>query len=212
MCAAAVHSITSKCCATIRPFTAKVFFPQQTTRGRFKVHIELGWGERSGATPWDVDLRFVGGAVCSVEPRFRGAGPTDNPSDGDFSCSNWQQYDDNHVRFHTRTRQNASLHTPSTEGMALEIEGDSATQILALIDGQEIALPLAELMTGSRTYYLGGFVSPAICFHRAVPQTEYTHRFAFLHRSEANAREWYTVRVRQRNDQWAWSSPIWVEC
>jgi len=74
---------------------------------------------------------------------------------------------------------------------------------------------LAELFTGSRTFYLGGFVSPAICFHQAVPRAAYTHRFGFLHRdlrhSQAVPRDWYYVRVRQRNNQWAWSSPIWVE-
>ena len=187
-------------------------FPPLMTHGCYKVHVELGWGERPGATSWDVDLRISDGVVRGVEPRFRGYGPTDNPDSSDFSYSNWQQIDDNYVWFHTQTRQNTSLHTPGTEGVALEIEGNEATQIQALINGQKITLPLAELMTGSRTFYLGGFVSPAICFHRAVPQTEYAHRFSFLHCSEASAREWYTVRVRQRNDQWAWSSPIWVEC
>jgi hypothetical protein len=187
-------------------------FPQQAASGVYKLHIEVGWGERSGATPWDVDLRVTGGKVIAVEPRFRGYGPTDNPSNGDFAYSDWQQNGDNHVRFHTRTRQNPSLHTPGTEGLALEVEGDGGTQLLAVIDEQEIALPLGELMTGSRTFYLGGFVSPAICFHRAVPQTEYTHRFAFMHHgASSTGRDWYTVRVRQRNDQWAWSSPIWVE-
>jgi hypothetical protein len=141
-------------------------FPQQAASGVYKLHIEVGWGERSGATPWDVDLRVTGGKVIAVEPRFRGYGPTDNPSNGDFAYSDWQQNGDNHVRFHTRTRQNPSLHTPGTEGLALEVEGDGGTQLLAVIDEQEIALPLGELMTGSRTFYLGGFVSPAICFHR----------------------------------------------
>jgi hypothetical protein len=186
-------------------------FPQRMAHGRFRLHIELGWGERAETTTWDVDLRVAGGVVHTVEPRFRGYGPTDDPEENNFACSNWQQIDDGHVRFHTCTRQNPSLHTPGTEGLSLELEGGQETTLQAVVNGQEIAVPLAELMTGARTWYLGGFVSPAICFHRAVPQTESAHRFAFLHRRDATAREWYTVRVRQRNDQWAWSSPIWVE-
>lgn len=187
-------------------------FAQPTEHGVYKLYIEVGWGERAGATTWDVDLRVTGGAVRGVEPRFRGYGPTDDPTDHDYASSHWQQFDAGHVRFQTRTRQNPSLHTPGTEGLALEVEGDAATQLHAVFDGQQIVLSLGELMTGARTFYLGGFVSPAICFHRAAPQTEYRHRFAFLHRHAATQRDWYTVRVRQRNDQWAWSSPIWVEC
>ena len=186
-------------------------FPQKVTRGRFKLHIEVGWGERVGATPWDVELQFTGAVICAVEPRFRGHGPTDNPSNGDFAYSDWQQFDGQRVHFHTRTRQNPSLHTPSTEGLALELEGDADAVLRAVVDGQVFSLTLAELLNGSRTFYLGGFVSPAICFHRAVPQVEYMHGCAFLDQRAADGRDWYTVRVRQRNDQWAWSSPIWVE-
>ncbi|MCI0476464.1 MAG: DUF3604 domain-containing protein [Anaerolineales bacterium] len=186
-------------------------FPMITARAPFKLHIELGWGERQEPTVWDVDLQVIGGVVRSVEPRFRGYGPTATPTDDDFASSDWQQMDDRHVRFHTRTRQNPSLHTTATEGLALEIDGDIGTQVLATFNGQQVTLALSELMIGSRTFYLGGFVSPAICFHRAVPRAEYTHRFAFLDRSDARERDWYYVRVRQRNDQWAWSSPIWVE-
>ena len=81
----------------------------------------------------------------------------------------------------------------------------------AEINGKQHELCLGELLTGTRTYYLGGFVSPAVCFHRAVPRSEYHRRFAFNHQGRGRSRDWYHVRVRQRNDQWAWSSPIWVE-
>lgn len=186
-------------------------FPNAHARGAFKVYVELGWGERPEPTTWDVDLRVSNGIVRSVEPRLRGYTPTATPTDNDFAPSTWQQLDAHHVRLRTRTRQNPSLRTPATEGLALEIEGDARTQILATLNGQAVALPLGELMTGSRTFYLGGFVSPAACFHRAVPEAEYAQRLAFLHRADARTRDWYYVRVRQRNDQWAWCSPIWVE-
>lgn len=186
-------------------------FPVQAGDGRFKLYIEAGWGERAAATAWDVDLQVTGGEICAVEPRFRGYGPTDDPAEDNFAGSDWQQIDSRHVRFQTSTLRNPSLHTPGTEGLSLEIEGTAATTIRAVANGQEMELSLAELFSGSRTFYLGGFVSPAICFHRATPCAEYTHRFAFLHRNAGERRDWYTVRVRQRNDQWAWSSPIWVE-
>ncbi|MEI2421986.1 hypothetical protein V6O07_17040, partial [Arthrospira platensis SPKY2] len=57
----------------------------------------------------------------------------------------------------------------------------------------------------------GGFVSPAVCFHQAVPELAYTCRFTLPHEHLSTQRDWYHVRVRQRNDQWAWSSPVLVE-
>ena len=107
--------------------------------------------------------------------------------------------------------QSTSLHTAATEGLSLEIEGTAETVIVATINGKKEQLKLDDLMTGSRTFYTGGFVSPAICFHQAVPQREYVHRFALTHHSQTAQRDWYYVRVRQRNNQWAWSSPIWVD-
>lgn len=186
-------------------------FPQVTRQGVFKVYVELGWGESPEATSWNVDLQIKNGSLRQIEPRFRGYGPTDTPTDGDFATTHWQQLGANHVEFRTGTRPNPSLHTAATEGMSLEIEGNADTCLLASINGKRYEQPLAELFAGTRTAYLGGFVSPAVCFHRAVPRSEYYHRFAFQHRSDSHGRDWYYVRVRQRNNQWAWSSPVWVQ-
>jgi hypothetical protein len=40
---------------------------------------------------------------------------------------------------------------------------------------------------------------------------ESTVEGAIVHEAPGAARDWYYVRVAQRNGQWAWSSPIWVE-
>jgi hypothetical protein len=185
--------------------------PVRGAGGVYKLYIEAGWGEQQEPVDWDVALRIEGGQLRDVEPRFRGFGPTDSPDAEDYAFSRWTRDGDDGVRFHTRTRPNASLHTATTEGLALEIAGDARTRLTATINGQQHDLCLGDLLTGSRTFYLGGFVSPAISFHRAVPQTEFAHRFDLTDRRESTGRDWYYVRVRQRNDQWAWSSPIWVE-
>jgi hypothetical protein len=54
-------------------------------------------------------------------------------------------------------------------------------------------------------------MAPAFYFQRAVPAAEYRCAFSLEHQPATGQRDWYTVRVRQRNGQWAWSSPIWVE-
>jgi hypothetical protein len=171
----------------------------------------VGWGERSADVPWDVALHVEGGILHGVEPRFRGYGPTQTPEGETFAYTAWQQPAPNQVTFQTRTRQNLSLHTPATEGISLKVEGDARTQLRATINGADVSVCLGDLLSGSRTFYMGGFVSPAICFHQAVSESAYTCQFDLLHIGQSRQREWYHVRVRQRNDQWAWSSPIWVE-
>ncbi|MDZ7802262.1 MAG: hypothetical protein U5K81_15905 [Trueperaceae bacterium] len=63
---------------------------------------------------------------------------------------------------------------------------------------------------GARSAHLAGFVSPAIAFGRAVPASEFATTFRFRHHARDAGVDAYRVRVRQRNDQWAWSSPVWV--
>ena len=186
-------------------------FPVLRESGRFKVYVEMGWGERNDATLWNVELEVVQGKLKDVEPRLRGFGPTAEPDDdADFDTTVLSQPTPQTLNLRTQTLPNLSLHTPATEGFALELEGDAETILAVCFNGQRQTIRLSELWSGSRTFYIGGFVSPAICFHRAIPHDEYAHRFTFLHHGSGQERDWYYVRVRQRNNQWAWSSPIWV--
>jgi hypothetical protein len=114
------------------------------------------------------------------------------------------------VRFTTSTYPNPLSALPAMEGIALELRADDATALEAVVNGQRLCVPLRDLAEGARSHHLGGFVSPAIAFDRAVPETEFAARFDLVHRPGPVALDAYRVRVRQRNDQWAWSSPIWV--
>ena len=184
--------------------------PQRNTADKFKVYIEMGWAEQDKPFEWDISLQVEDGTIEGIEPRFRGYSPTAVPDDDEFSYTNLS-VEGNQVNLTTKTRKNISLHTPSTEGLCVEIKGTPETVLLATINGTQQRVTLADLMTGSRTFYTGGFVSPAICFHQLVPENQYTRHFSFTHHNTTSQRDWYYVRVRQRNNQWAWSSPIWVE-
>ena len=186
-------------------------FGQSAPDRRYKVHVEMGWGERHEPFAWDVSMDIVDGVLHDVEPRLRGYGPSESPDDNNFAYTAFQREGNNRVRLSTRTRKNPSLHTAATEGFALEIEGDAHTRLQATINGQVEDVGLGELCDGARSLYTAGFVSPALCFHQAVPASSYQRQFSFTHRQHSLQRDWYTLRVRQRNNQWAWSSPIWVE-
>lgn len=177
-----------------------------------KVWLEVGWAEKDEFVDWQVELAVQGGELLAVEPRFRGpdivAPKGEAPPAVTFSS--WSQPAPHQVRFSTQTWGNPTIFTPATQGLCLEISGDDQTTIAGRINQQPISLSLAELRTGARTGYLGGFLSPAYCFHRAVPRSEYRWQHTFQHQAPGPGRDWYYLRVCQKNGQWAWSSPIWV--
>ena len=186
---------------TDQPFAAPV-----------KILLELGWGEKGVNVDWQGHLSVNGGQLLSVEPRFRGHDilePQAAERQG-YAFSSWRRAGTSELEFETRTWGNPATTTSGTQGICLEIDGDARTQFSGHINGQFFEVCLGDLEHGARTFYLGGFLTPAFCVHGLVSQSEYRHRAAFSHRSTRNGRDWYYVRVRQHNGQWAWSSPIWV--
>lgn len=184
--------------------------PQPTTDGRFKVYFEMGWGEQDEPFDWDVSIEIEDGELLGVEPRIRGIGPTANDPDEEFAATSINRRD-NQIEVRTKTHRNPSLHTAATEGLSIEIAGTGATCICLTVNGHQEQVCLGDIFNGSRTFYTGGFVSPAYCLHQAIPLAEYQRNFTIIHHSQTSKRDWYYVRVRQRNNQWAWSSPIWVD-
>jgi len=178
-----------------------------------QLHFEVGWAERDEDVDWDVHLRVEGGQLIAAEPRFRGhevVAPSAEEAES-YAFSAWQQQDDRHLHFQTRTWGNPSTTTPSTQGINLTITGTKETVLHATVNGNAVAVSLPRLLQGPLSGYLGGFLTPCYYFHRAVPNAEATAELRFTHRQQRSQRDWYYVRVRQTNDQWAWSSPIWVE-
>ena len=183
------------------------------TVGAKKVFLELGWGEQNILTNWQVELDIIDGKLLAVEPRFRGRDilapkETGLPRD---SLGMWERCGENSVHFSTQTWGNPTIFTPATQGVCLEILGTDTTKIRSKINKRTVQVTSGELASGARTGYLGDFLSPAYCFHRAVPSAGYTCHISFAHQVESAIRDWYYVRVRQKNNQGAWSSPIWID-
>ncbi|MGC9358650.1 MAG: DUF3604 domain-containing protein [Anaerolineae bacterium] len=177
-----------------------------------KIFLEVGWGERNVRAEWDVRLGISAGQVLAVEPRFRGpevVAPTEiDDAFDDVPPSHWQRDGERGVRFSTTTFGNPNNRTPATQGVCLEVALPREAKVWAAINGQQVTYPLETLLEGARAGRLGKIASPAYRFHRAPRPWEYDWRFTLEDRGESG--DFYYVRVRQLNDQWAWSSPIWL--
>ncbi len=205
---------------------------------RTKLYLEVGWGERGVRADWEVQFGISDGRILAVEPRFRGpevVAPTDladcsSPAtEGEphlrerAPVSHWEPDGSLGVRFRTVTFGNPNNATPATQGLCLDVEMPPGAEVRSVINGRRVDVPLAWLLEGARAGRLGKIASPAYRFHRAPRRWEFDWEGAFedvapsewrLCRSggaqEAGSADVYYLRVRQVNDQWAWSSPIWV--
>ncbi len=193
--------------------------PDGGWHGRCKLSLELGWDDKNRDVDWEVGLEIVGGALIGIEPRFRGrdivapqtAVALGMGEEARHAFSQWERSGENGVVFKTRTWGNPTTTTANTQAMSLEIVGSTSTQIKARINEQKIVVSLGELLVYARAGYTSGYRTPAYRFSRAASRAEYAWQGSFTHQVQASGRDWYTVRVRQKNGQMAWGSPIWVD-
>lgn len=181
---------------------------------RTKVFLEVGWGTVGKRVDWEVEFGITDGEVLDIEPRFRGAevvSPLDDP-DG-AGAAHWysqcRRTDARHASFRTRTYGNPNTSTRATQGVCLHVEMPRTAAVLAVLNGHEIRVPLRALLQGQRCGRLGLIDSPCWLLHRAPVESEYKWRLSWQDTRHSDCDTYY-VRVRQRNDQWAWSSPVIV--
>jgi len=186
----------------------------QTEIIRTKLYLEVGWGERKIKTDWDVQFGISEGRILEVEPRFRGpevVSPLEeelSPSSSYYN-SHWQLDGDLGIRFTTTTFGNPNNSTNASQGVCLNVEMPSKAIVRSTINGQKINIPLDKLMQGARTGRLRKIGSAGYRFNRSPQQWEFDWKCQFTDITKKHKeKDIYYVRVRQKNDQWAWSSPI----
>lgn len=154
-----------------------------------------------------------GGELASVEPRFRGDEVLDplRPDSETYRVSHWERSGDNRVTFRTTTNGNPTTTTDGTQGLALWIRGDDRTRIVGRFNDDDVDLAIGQLRSGGHARPVSGLLRGAYRIGRATDRSENDARFTWIDDdadpTRANS---YYVRVRQANDQWAWSSPIWM--
>ncbi len=181
-------------------------------RFRGRVALAVGWGEPGEPCDWRVRLGVRGGRLLSVEPRLRADEQAEARVgfDGAYHFSHWRREGEHEVALETRTWKNPTTRTDTTQKIAIELEGDGETRVVAQVNGRRVEHSLAELRGGPRAGFLDGFVSQAWQLSRAVPEAEYAWRCEWHDRDDGAGPDVYYLRVRQKSDQWAWSSPVFV--
>jgi hypothetical protein len=191
--------------------------PAVSSRGRVRARLslEVGWGSRRSSHDWDVRCGIADGALLALEPRFKGPDilAPDEGDSGSYCHSSWERSGARAVSFKTRTHGNPSWTTNANQGFGLEVLAQLETKVLLQVNGRRLRVPLGELLAKPLVGYTSGYGSPAYRIVAAAPR-QYECAFEIEDRARgrpfAAGRDVYRLRVAQRNNQWAWSSPIWI--
>lgn len=175
--------------------------------------LEVGWGPRNARQDWALDLGIDSGRILGVEPRFRGrevVSPADPDADRDAGCyvSRCRRIDARTVRAETVTWGNPTNTTPGTQAVALHVEMPRTGRVQGTVNGRAVDVPLARLLRGALAEPLADMPAPSFRLHRAPEPHELSWTLTFEDDDPAPGS--YYARVRQANDQWAWSSPVFL--
>jgi hypothetical protein len=179
--------------------------------GSWLIPVEFGWGPKGEEADWRARIDVREGRLLGVEPRLRGqdiVAPQGRPPPPSAFSDLIRR--EGGVSLTTKTWGNPATSTPGTQAFCLLVDGDANTRLACDFNGAAFEVYLGELAQHSRSGYLGGFLTPAWRIGRAVPQTVARVRLTLHDRVLSPGRDCYRIRVRQANEQWAWSSPVWV--
>lgn len=181
---------------------------------RAKVKINFGWNREEEYVRWTGQVRLTEGRIADLQTCFRGAAFTSpQPGETEFRTrvNRVTERDARHVGLEMYSSKNPNVMTPAMQGVILDVEMPRDGKIVAEFNGHAYEHTLAELLEGARAHFLRGWLSEAVQFERAATESGFAVGHCMTDERAERDTDYYYVRVRQRDGQWGWSSPIWVE-
>jgi hypothetical protein len=188
---------------------------------RALLRLEWGWGGETEPLPWECRLALGDGRLVDVETCF--AGPAVVAPQDDYAADDRVPHallarEPDACAWRSETEPNPTVRHPATQSILVEVEMPVQAELTLHANGHRYRHTLSELLETSASHFLRGWRSEAIVLHRALPTDLCRVQRALLDESSpsppadgATTADCYRLRVAQRNGQWAWSSPIWVQ-
>lgn len=181
---------------------------------RAKVKINFGWNRLDEPVRWDNLITLSEGKIIGVQPCFRGL-PYTAPQEGQeiddhTNINRIVSQDEKSVALELYTVKNPNTLTPAMQGVILDVEMPKSAFVNVNANGHKYGYTLQDLFGGTKAHFLNGWLSESIQFERACPEDGFMASISFTDTEPERDTDYYYVRVRQRDGQAAWSSPIWV--
>lgn len=184
---------------------------------RAKIKVEFGWNRFEEPVHWLGNLNISEGEIHSVTPCFRGAAYTSPQKDkigkSDLHGTLVNRITgrtDKKVELEMFTTKNPNTLTAATQAVILDVTMPRNAKLTANFNGKTFSYTMDQLLRGTYSNFMIGWLSEAIQFHRAATEEVYKVEYTMTDDSPEQDTDYYYVRVRQRDNNWAFSSAIWV--
>ena len=201
------------------------FFPPlaespATGSQRHRLRLTWGWGRNTVPVEWNAQLSLSDGEITTVESLFSGqavVAPKTENGGGDGNVLDEidlphavTESTDKRVAWRSITTGNKSMRHETTQGLSLELDAPLSAKVTIEVNGHRFDHPLAELLHAGRTHFLRGWLTEAIRIGPLVPVDECNVAAEFRDTPDQPT-DVYRLNVAQKNNQWAWLTPVWVE-
>ena len=174
--------------------------------------FEYGWGpwpalDMTRVCDWVFTISIENGRLESFQPCFQ-SGPLEEER-LDLVLS----YDDHHIKVKSFTALRQQFEDYSTKAVAMKIQGGPETKIRIQLESPtriSLTQKFSQLAESNEMLFTGDFPKESAMLHRLVFQDNYKSEFSFTDKNSGEKDDWYYLRATQANEQYAWSSPIWV--
>lgn len=184
--------------------------------GCYKLRVEMGWGNTS-LYRWNGSIKAEGGIVKGYNTYFRGrsvlAPSKDETYDADHvndieTCSELKS--ESEFVWSCDTVGNKSTLHPSTSSVVVKIQGDRNTRIIYTLNDKTYTATIGELLEHGFTNHMEYYHSQAFKIFKAVPESRYVFDLELEDDMPEKDCDVYHLEVSQKNRQWAYVSPIYV--
>lgn len=192
--------------------------PPARAASSYRLRLTWGWGRLSDPVHWDALLTLDDGELTQVESLFSGqaivapkeAGQASHLLDDVDLPHAITESASRRVAWRSITTGNKTMRHETTQGLSVALDAPLSARLTLEVNGQMISHTLAELLHAGRSHFLRGWLSEAIRIGPLIPAEECCLTAAF-HDTAAEPTDVYRLNVAQKNNQWAWLSPIWVD-
>ncbi|MFC2123446.1 DUF3604 domain-containing protein [Bacteroidota bacterium] len=177
------------------------------------IRFDYGWGPWPALgwdriADWDFEITIENGTLETIHPCFA-PGPLDEARRDKIVSWNGEKA---HIISFTSLKH--QVDDFSQKAVILKILGDPETRLtISLKRPTEIkqTFHFKDLAESNSPLFTRDFPWESAMVQRIVFEENYKSSFSLVDKDDGKENNWYYARVEQCNDQFAWSSPIWVD-
>lgn len=191
-------------------------FQKINETGCYKLRIETGWGKQD-LYRWNGSVSVEGGSIAGYNTYFRGRSvlaPSANETYDENNINDIEtfseQISDREMIWRCDTTGNKSTLHPSTSSVVVKVQGDLNTKVTFRLNDKTYTASIGELLNYGYTNHMEYYHSQAFKIYKAVPESRYTFDLDVTDNTPETSCDVYHLEVAQKNRQWAYVSPIYV--